>query len=148
MEHQKIKILISSYFDGEANEVQTKTVLAHLETCAECQREYEEMGQFEEVMGQMKLKNPPQEVWKMYWTSVYNRIERGIGWILLSIGAMILLFYGGYKIVEGLIQDAATPLLLKIGILACLAGIAVLAASLLREQLFVRKRERYKEVEK
>lgn len=78
----------------------------------------------------------------------FQRIERGIGWILLSIGAMILLFYGGYKMVEGLIQDAATPLLLKIGILAFLAGIAVLAASLLREQLFVRKRERYKEVEK
>ena len=75
----------------------------------------EEMGKFEEVMGKMELKQPSKEVWKVYWLSVYNRLERSIGWIFLSIGAMILLFFGGYKIVEGIIQDANTPLFLKIG---------------------------------
>jgi len=84
----------------------------------------------------------------MYWTSVYNRLERGIGWILFSIGAIILLFFGGYKLVEGIIQDASVPLILKIGILSVLGGLVVLLVSLLREQLFVRKRERYREIEK
>lgn len=96
----------------------------------------------------MELKKPPKEAWKLYWASVYNRLERRIGWILLSIGAMIILFFGGYKMVEGIIQDPSTPLLLKAGILVFLGGIVVLLVSLIREQLFVRKRERYKEVEK
>jgi len=148
MDHNKIKELISSYFDGELDKDQKKLVNDHIRQCLECRQEFEEMGKFEEVMGKMELKQPSKEVWKVYWTSVYNRLERSIGWIFLSIGAMILLFFGGYKIVEGIIQDASTPLFLKIGILAFMAGIVVLLVSLTREQLFVRKRERYKEIEK
>jgi predicted anti-sigma-YlaC factor YlaD len=148
MDHQKIKELISSYYDGELDEEQKKLVERHLEECSECRREFEEMGKFEEVMSQVVLKKPPKEAWQMYWTSVYNRLERGIGWILFSIGAIILLFFGSYKLVEGIIQDASVPLILKIGILSVLGGLVVLLVSLLREQLFVRKRERYKEIEK
>ncbi len=148
MDHNKIKELISSYFDGELDEEQKKLVNDHIRQCSECRKEFEEMGKFEEVMGKMELKQPSKEVWKVYWSSVYNRLERSIGWIFLSIGAMILLFFGGYKIVEGIIQDADTPLFLKIGILAFMAGIIVLLVSLAREQLFTRKRERYKEIEK
>ena len=148
MDHKKIKKLISSYFDSELDEEQKKLVNEHIRQCSECRKEFEEMGKFEEVMGKMELKQPSKEVWKVYWLSVYNRLERSIGWIFLSIGAMILLFFGGYKIVEGIIQDANTPLFLKIGILAFMAGIVVLLVSLAREQLFVRKRERYKEIEK
>jgi len=148
MDHKKIKELISSYFDGELDEEQKKLVNEHIRQCSECRKEFEEMGKFEEVMGKMELKQPSKEVWKVYWSSVYNRLERSIGWIFLSIGAMILLFFGGYKIVEGIIQDADTPLFLKIGILAFMAGIIVLLVSLAREQLFTRKRERYKEIEK
>ncbi len=148
MDHKKIKKLISSYFDSELDEEQKKLVNEHIRQCSECRKEFEEMGKFEEVMGKMELKQPSKEVWKVYWLSVYNRLERSIGWIFLSIGAMILLFFGGYKIVEGIIQDANTPLFLKIGILAFMAGIVVSLVSLAREQLFVRKRERYKEIEK
>ena len=142
MNHQKIKELISSYNDDELNQEQKKKVEKHLEDCPECRKELEEMRKFEEVMSQMELKKPPGEVWKRYWASVYNRLERRIGWILLSIGAMIILFFGGYKIVEGIIVDPSTSLLLKVGILTALGGIFVLLGSVLSEQIFVRKRER------
>lgn len=148
MEHKKIKELISYYFDGELDNEQKKLVNNHIQQCLECRKEFEEMSKFEEVMDKMELKQPPKEVWKVYWSSVYHRLERSLGWIFLSIGAIILLFFGGYKLVEGIIEDASTPLVLKIGILAFMAGIAVLLVSLAREQLFVRKRERYKEIEK
>jgi predicted anti-sigma-YlaC factor YlaD len=148
MDHQKIKELISSYHDKELDEEKKKLVEEHLKECPECRREFEEMGKFEEVMSKMELKKPPKEVWQVYWASVYNRLERKIGWILFSIGAMILIFFGGYKMVEGIIQDPSTPLLLKVGILTIIAGVVVLLVSLIREQFFVRKRERYKEIEK
>ena len=148
MDHQKIKELISSYFSRGLNEEQKRLVDSHLKQCEECQKEFEEMREFEEVMGKMELKKPSNEVWQIYWGSVYNRLERRIGWILLSIGAMILLFFGGYKMVEGIIQDPNTPLVLKGGILCAIGGIVVLLVSVARERIFVRKRERYKEVEK
>ncbi len=148
MDHNKIKKLMSSYYDKELDEELRKTVEKHFEECLECRKEFEEMGKFEEVMNKMKLKEPPKDVWRLYWAAVYNRLERRIGWILLSIGAMIILFFGGYKMVEGIIQDPSTPFLLKVGILIFLGGIVVLLVSLIREQFFVRKRERYKEVER
>ncbi|MFQ6109513.1 MAG: anti-sigma factor family protein [Candidatus Aminicenantales bacterium] len=148
MEHQRIKQLISAYYDRELDEGQRRELEKHLEECPECRKEFQEMGKFEEVMGKMELKKPPKEVWQVYWASVYNRLERRIGWILLSIGAMILIFFGGYKAVEGIIQDPTTPLLLKVGILALMVGVVVLLVSVIRERLFVRKRERYREVEK
>jgi len=67
------------------------------------------MGKFEEAMSKMELKKPPKEVWKLYWASVYYRLERRIGWILLSIGAITsmimqsaseILAYGTAVIVE------------------------------------------------
>lgn len=148
MDHQKIKELISYYHDGELDGEQKEIVDDHLKHCAECQREFEEMKEFEEVMGKMEFKKPSDEVWQIYWGSVYNRLERRIGWIFLSIGAMILLFFGSYKMVEGIIQDSTTPLILKVGILSAIGGIVVLLVSVARERFFVRKRERYKEVEK
>jgi len=65
------------------------------------------------LMSKMELKKPPKDVWRLYWASVYNRLERRIGWILLSVGAMIILFFGGYKMVEGIIQDLSTRVPLK-----------------------------------
>jgi len=148
MEHQDIKKLISSYYEGVLSEKQRQAVDVHVAACVECRRELEETRQFEEVMNKMELKKPKPEVWQMYWASVYNRLERRFGWILFSIGAIILLFYGGYKMIEAIIVDTTVPLLLKIGFLVILAGFVVLLVSVGRERFFVRKRERYKEVEK
>jgi predicted anti-sigma-YlaC factor YlaD len=148
MDHDRIQKLIAGYHGGELSPEERRLVEEHAARCPQCRRELEEMGRFEEVMGKMALKQPPPETWKIYGSSVYNRLERRIGWIFLSIGAIILLFFGGYKLVEDLITAASIPLILKIGILALLAGLAVLLVSLGREQIFVRKRERYREVEK
>lgn len=148
MEHDKLKELISSYFDGELDAGQKRLVEEHLKTCSECKREFDEMARFEEVMGKMELKKPPEEAWKIYWSSVYNRMERQIGWILFSIGAIILFFFAGYHLLRGIIEDVNTPFILKVGILAILGGIVVLFVSVLRERIFVNKRERYKEIEK
>ena len=148
MEHVEIKQLITSYHEGTLDDSQKEQVEEHIRTCPECRQEFEEMKKFEEVMGKMAFKKPPKATWELYWSGVYNRLERGIGWIFMSIGAMILLFFGGYKMVEGIVQDPEIPLLLKVGILAVLAGMVVLLVSFGRERIFVDKRERYKEVQK
>ena len=146
MEHADIKKLIASYHEGVLDNSQKSQVDEHIRTCPECRKEFEETQKLEEVMGKMAFKKPPKETWEIYATTVYNRLERGIGWIFMSIGAMILLFFGGYKLVEGIVQDPEIPVLLKAGILAVLAGMVVLLVSFGRERLFVDKRERYKEV--
>jgi len=146
MEHADIKKLVASYHEDVLDSSQKRQVEEHIRICPECRKEFEETQKFEEVMEKMAFKKPPKETWEVYWTSVYSRLERGIGWIFISIGAMILLFFGGYLMVEAIIQDPEIPVLLKVGILAVMAGVVVLVVSFGRERLFVDKRERYKEV--
>lgn len=148
MEHDEIRKLICSYIDGELSAEDRKIVEDHIAGCPECAREHQQMKKFEEVMDEMAIKEPPKEAWKIYTQSVYNRMERGLGWILVSIGAMIMLFFAGYEILQGVVRDPTIHPLLKAGILAGLAGVVILLVSLIRERIFVNKRERYKEVEK
>jgi len=97
----------------------------------------------------MKHKEPPDEAWENYWSRVYNRLERGLSWILISIGAMILLFYGGFKAVESLVKDPAVAILLKVAILVLLAGLVILFVSVVRERIFTYKKDKYaKEVKR
>lgn len=148
MTHGDIKKLVSLYLDGLLDDKQTELVENHLAECRECQREFKELNQLEEVLNQMTLKKPSKNIWEDYWSSVYNRLERKIGWIALAIGLIILIGIGAYPAIKNLFLNPETPLILKIGILIFGAGGIIVFISILREQLFFRKRERYKEVEK
>ncbi len=100
-------------------------------------------------MKNMKYKEPSDEVWQRYWSKIYNKLERGLGWILISIGAIILLFYGGFKAVESLIKDPTLAVFLKVAILVLLAGIVILFVSVVRERIFTYKKDKYaKEVKR
>ena len=97
----------------------------------------------------VKLKEPSDLELQQYWSGVYNRLERGIGWILFSVGAIIVLCYGGFKLIEEVIKDPSVGLLLKIGLVALVFGIVILFVSILRERLRVRKVDKYsKEVKR
>ena len=110
--------------------------------------ELEQYRHLKEVTQSMKFKSPKQEVWDSYWMKVYNRIERGIAWIIFSVGAVILITYGLFKAVEAIIADPQLELIIKIGIIAVLAGMVILFVSVIREKLFVRKSDPYKEIER
>ncbi len=112
------------------------------------QTEWEHYQKLKEVTRAMKFKSPPKEVWDNYWMRTYNKIERGIGWIIFSIGAIILITYGLFKAVESIIADPNLQGIVKIGIIAVLLGMVILLVSVIREKLFVRKSDPYKEVQR
>jgi predicted anti-sigma-YlaC factor YlaD len=148
MSHEEIKKLISAYIDGEVSDREKKQVQDHLSRCAECRQEFRELTALEEVLHNMKLKKPSKEIWDVYWSSVYNRLERKIGWIVLSLGLIILIGVGAFPAIKDLILNPEIPLVLKVGLLIFSAGGIIVFVSILREQLFFWKRERYKEVKK
>jgi hypothetical protein len=74
---------------------------------------------------------------KIYRASLYNRLERSIGWFLFFVGTLILLIYGGLKIVNCFVKDLSITLPLKIGILVIIGGLVILLVSLIKEQLFI-----------
>ncbi len=146
--NEKFIILQEKYFDEGLNSKEKAEFKNILETNNDLQKEFEEQKRIKEVLRKMKLKNPSREVWDSYWMGIYNRIERGIAWVVISIGALIFFGYASYEMVNAFINDTQTPPLTKFGITLLIFGALILIFSLIREKIFTSKRDKYKEVQR
>jgi hypothetical protein len=140
--------MLSGYIDDELDPDEKQELESHLKECDECRKELKAFNKLKEVTGAMKYADIPEHVWDKYWKSMYRKFELGIGWILLSIGVVIMLGYVCYQMVEDFFMNPAEPLLLKIGIAALVIGFLILLVSVLRERIFAYKRDRYSEVKR
>jgi hypothetical protein len=145
---EKFIILMEKYFDNELTNEEQYEFQNFLATNKELEKEFEEQKRIREVLNKMKLKNPSREVWDSYWMGVYNRIERGIAWVVISIGALIFFGYASYEVVNAFIKDTQAPMLAKIGIAMLVFGGLVLIFSIIREKIFTSKRDKYKEIQR
>jgi hypothetical protein len=110
--------------------------------------EWARMSKVKEVTNTMGYTKPPEEVWDRYWVSVFNQLERGLAWILVSIGAVVLLGYGTWEWIDAVLGDSDIPGFVKLAIFAVALGGLVLLVSVIREKWFTRRRDPYKEVER
>jgi hypothetical protein len=147
-EQERFNMLLMKALDGELSGEEKDEFEQFVERFDQCRAELNKYSRLKEVVMSISFKDPPDEVWDHYWMDVYNRIERGVGWILLSIGCIILVTYGAFHIVESIIRDPGLGLLVKGAILAAIAGFVILFISTAREKLFVRKRDKYREVKR
>ncbi|UCC73578.1 MAG: hypothetical protein JSV86_03170 [Gemmatimonadota bacterium] len=145
---ERARRLMMAGLDGELLAGERAELERLLDDHPALRAELERLQRVKEVTGSMALKRAPEEVWGDYWASVYSRLERGIGWILLSLGAIVLISYGAWHGVKQLIADVTMPMYIKAAILALLVGIVVLLVSVAREKVFVGQRQRYKDVER
>jgi ferric-dicitrate binding protein FerR (iron transport regulator) len=145
---ERVRHLLMSGLDGELNAEEREELEGLLAADSKLRDEWHRMSKLKEVTQSMALRKPPDEVWEDYWASVYSRLERGVGWILVSLGGIVLLSYGAWRGVQALIADAEMPWFLKGAILATAVGLVVLFVSVLREKLFVRGRDPYKDVQR
>lgn len=147
-ERSRFHLLLMAALDHELSPDEEREFKKYLADSPDYRREWEEYQKLKEATMQLKFTQPAEEVWDRYWLNVYNRIERGLGWILTSIGAMIVLFYGAYKAIESLLAEAQLEWFMKAGILALLGGLVILLVSVLREKLLTRKTDKYKEIQR
>lgn len=140
------KDLMMGYIDNELSDQQRRQFEEHLAGCPECASELEEFKKLKAITDEVTLVEPEDRIWQDYWAGIYNRIERGIGWIIFSLAAILLTIYGGFKLIEEIITDATVGTLLKAGLLALIVGLAILFISVLRERIYFWKKDRYKDV--
>jgi predicted anti-sigma-YlaC factor YlaD len=148
MKCQEAFILISGKLDGELTPDQEQELNEHLQTCPVCRKEYDELLKLKEVTSDMRFTDLPDRYWAGYWNDVYNKLERGVGWIFLSVGAMIVLGFAAWEFLDNFLLNTTVPLLLRFGVGVGIIGLIILLVSVLRERLFAKKHERYEEVER
>ncbi|MFH1371198.1 MAG: zf-HC2 domain-containing protein [Planctomycetota bacterium] len=146
MNCQDYKDLMMAYLDEELDAEQQKMLEQHLASCDKCSAELNEFKELKQLTDNVKLVEPEDRIWNQYWGNIYNRMERGAGWILFSISAVILLIYAGFKAIEAVVEDAGVETWLKVALLALIAGLAILLVSIARERLYFFKKDRYKDV--
>lgn len=148
IECAEARILITGLVDEEITDKQKQELFAHLESCETCQKTYESFVQLKKETSEMKFNKLPEVYWDEYWTHVYNRIERGLSWIFVSIGLIILLSYGSYQVMQDFYLNPDEPILIKMGVGLLTAGMIILFISVLREKLMIRKVDKYRSVER
>ncbi len=140
------KDLMMGYIDDELSDAQRTTFQEHLTDCSDCRQELEEFKRLKAITDDVTLLEPEDKIWQQYWGNIYNRLERGVGWILFGISAILLLIYGGFKMIEELVKDPTIGLGLKVGLIALIVGLAILFVSAARERLHFWSKDRYKDV--
>jgi len=141
--------LITGYVDDELSAADRRRLESHLRACDACRRERDELVAFKEHLTMIKFKEPSDAELERYWKRVYNRLERGVGWILFSLGAIVVLCWAAFAAIEAMIKDPDVSLVLKVGVVSLIAGGVVLFVSIVRERLTVRKTDKYsREVER
>jgi len=143
-----VRDLMMAALDGELAPAERAELVRRLAADPELSKEWERLQRLKELTTMSKIKSPPEAQWDHYRRSVYNRIERGVGWILVSVGAAVLIGYGLWEAIQSLLADTSMPEYLKLAIFALGAGAVVLLISIVREKLFTYRHDPYKEVER
>jgi divalent metal cation (Fe/Co/Zn/Cd) transporter len=148
MSNDEIKLKVMAYLDSELPESEMREIKRLIDDDEMYKKEYLSLKKVKEVTQEMKFVKLPEMYWDDYWEHVYNRIERGISWIFISIGVIVVGSFLVWQIIESIIVNQNIHVVLKAGILILLAGMVVLIVSILREKLMVRKVDKYREVER
>lgn len=143
---EKIKQLMMKHLDGESTPAEEKELAELLEKYPAYRDELNMFQQLKKETGEMKNDMLPELVWEDYWQKLYNRMERGVSWLLISLGSVILISFGLYQMLLGIVRATNAPFLIKFGLLALIVGGVILLVSVVREKLLLRKHDKYKEV--
>jgi len=143
---ERVRQLMMAEVDDEISKNERVELETALEENPDLRQELETFQQVKEMTDTMSPLRAPGETWDTYWEDVYRRLERGIGWVLISLGAIVLGTWGLWNLVRELVEDPTIPGFIRWALLALLAGVVILFVSVLRERLFLGKRDPYKDI--
>jgi len=135
--------LLSGYIDGELTQQERQRVELHCDACADCKQELSDLEALRKDVGNARLSEIGEDVWREKMDDTTVQVSRGIGWLLFIGGIMIA---AGIAIYEFIIDSSIEPWV-KFLFAAIYGGLALLFLSVLRQRLIERKTDKYKDVE-
>lgn len=148
MDDEKKRELLMRVIDGAAGDAEIAELKRLMAGDAALKDEYIAMKNIKEVTDAMKFKEMPDSFWDGYWGGIYNRLERGLGWGLLSIGLALISAFALFHVFNDFFLNSSISIIVRGGVLIGSVGALVVLWSILREVLFARQHERYKEIQR
>jgi len=139
MSEQELEILLMGYVDGELDEKDRRRVEEALAGDPALQAELDGMRRLKDLTAELGIDEKTDVELKAFWGSVYNRLERHIGWMLLLAGVLGLTALGLFLFLE----SENTHWVVKL-LMGCMGlGALVLLWSVWRERAVVMPHDRY-----
>ena len=144
---EESRILVMGYIDGELDAGARERLEDHLALCGACRSEeaaYRRLGEVTEsaLSGRATGRLPGDDP----WPSIYRRIERNVGWLLMGAGLTLLLGFGMWQLLYEFLLSSEEPLVVRLGVGGVTAGTLVLLVSFIRDRLRAYGSERYREI--
>jgi predicted anti-sigma-YlaC factor YlaD len=132
------------YLDGEMSAAERSAFEEHLSSCGDCRRGVDELGRVERLTGMMRIRDPQDDFWEVYWKKLFRRLERKTGWLLLIAGVALVVLYALWKGVA----DFGEITFIKVVAVIAGAGFVILLISVIRERIHQYGSDRYKDIER
>jgi len=144
---ERVHVLMMAVIDGESTQAEREELERLMAGDERLKAEWARLTRVKEATTTMTVRRPSEETWDRYWSSVYNRTERKVAWLLVLAGLVVLVAYGLWHAVpalaEGLLGASELPVVVRGAIVALLTGAVLLIISVLREQLSGRRNDTY-----
>jgi ferric-dicitrate binding protein FerR (iron transport regulator) len=139
MSEHELEVLLMGYVDGELDAADRRRVEEALARDPALQAELEGMRRLKDLTADLGIDDKTDAELKIFWGSVYNRMERHIGWMLLLAGVLGLTSLGLILFME----SDKTHWVVKL-LTGCMGvGALVLLWSVWRERMLVLPHDRY-----
>lgn len=133
--------LLSGYLDGVLTQSETQRVRLHLEECAPCRRQVEEMEKLREVTMTTRFFEPADDQWNERPRGLASRLSLHLGW-----GLLLLWLVGVVGFVLGNIWSNSQNLTEKLLAFGGIFGFLLIFLSVLVDRLQTRRTDRYRGV--
>lgn len=144
----RLRAMMMAALDGELDADGRAQLERELATDAELEKEWASMRELKAVTAGLSYREPPEEVWDDYWDSVYNRFERGVGWVLFGAGAVVVSGWGLWHWFETLLAETQLPPGIRLALVALSLGGLLLVLSVVREKWFTHRHDPYRGVDR
>lgn len=142
------KQLLMRALDDELDDAARAEFETRLATDPNLMAEWRSLSRAREATMGMRLRKPPEDVWDGYWMSVYSRVERGTGWLLVSLGAIVVGSWAVWNWIAALLEDTTTPAPVRYGMIALFVGLVILVVSVTRHRINVLRTDPYKDIQR
>ncbi len=142
--HEEVQKLLSAHLDGELTQADRQRVRVHLEDCAECRREFEQLQKLQQITGSLDFAEPPEEKMRAIEQKLSVQAPRQLGWSFLLGGVAVWVAYAVYLFLTA--PDLLTWQRLTAG--AIVIGLVLLLVSVARQRWLELPHDRYRGVKK
>ena len=148
MDCAEAKPLLAGQIDEELTTAEKERLGAHLSVCSDCRNDLLELKELNGLTRGLGGIDELDPYWDRYWLGIYNRMERRVGFLVLSAGMVLLAGFGLWHFIKDFLAEDSLPIVLRVGVGLSALGASVLVVSVLRQHWHGFRHDPYKEIKR